>query len=136
MKIQITPEKTIGDIQTAFHEEFPYLKLVFFSKPHRAVTGTHAKFLIEDWNTKIGDMVAVARSGFLTLLPNTRTFDIERIFENEFGLFVQVMRKSGDMWLITTVTDQLTLEEQNAKGRASEHVNFLPEDEYDYREQE
>ncbi len=60
----------------------------------------------------------------------------ERLFEETFGLYVQVMRKSGDTWLVTSVTDSLTLEQQNAKGRAGENVNFLPEDEYDYREQE
>ncbi|MFN0014759.1 MAG: hypothetical protein ACKVU2_09445 [Saprospiraceae bacterium] len=136
MQIQITPEMTIGAIQTAFNEEFPYLKLVFFSKPHPAFAGSHAKFIIEDQNLKMGEIMAAPRSGMLTLMPDEPTFEVERSFEKEFGLFVQVMRKSGSTWLITTVTDLLTLEQQNAKGRASEHVHFLPADEYDYREQD
>lgn len=136
MKIQITPERTIGEIQTAFQEAFPYLKIVFFSKPHREFAGSNAKYLIEDKASKVGDLTTGSRSGILTLLPETRTFEAERIFEDEFGLFVQVMRKSGTLWLVTSVTDSLSLEQQNAKGRASEHVNFLPADEYDYREQE
>ena len=136
MKIQISPEQTIGTVQDAFHELYPFLKLVFFSKAHRAFKGSHAKYLIDDRDQTLGAIMAEPKTGFLSLEPTMPTFQAERLFEDEFGLFVQVMRKSGNTWLVTSVTDSLTLEQQNAKGRASDHVNFLPEDEYDYREQE
>lgn len=136
MKIQISPERTIGEVQDAFQGFYPYLRLVFFSKPHRAFTGSHAKYLLDDRDQKLGSVMADMKEGFVALEPTTPTFQAERLFEDEFGLYVQVMRKSGDTWLVTSVTDSLTLEQQNAKGRASENVNFLPEDEIDYREQE
>lgn len=136
MKIHISPEQTIGDVQEAFHDAFAFLKLVFFSKPHREFKSSPAKYLIEDREQKLGNLMARPKEGFLALEPDMPTFRAERLFEETFGLYVQVMRKSGDTWLVTSVTDELTLEQQNAKGRASENVNFLPEDEYDYREQE
>lgn len=136
MKIQISPEQSIGAVQDAFHTEFPFLKIVFFSKPHREFKGSPAKFLIEDRAQKLGSLMAEPKEGFLSLEPDMPTYRAERLFEETFGLYVQVMRKSGDTWLVTSVTDDLTLEQQNAKGRAGENVNFLPEDEYDYREQE
>jgi len=136
MKIQISPEQTIGAVQDAFHEEFPFLKIVFFSKPHREFKGSPAKYLIEDREQTLGSVMAEPKEGFMSLEPDMPTFRAERLFEETFGLYVQVMRKSGDTWLVTSVTDSLTLEQQNAKGRAGENVNFLPEDEYDYREQE
>ncbi len=136
MKIQISPERTIGDVQDAFHEAFPYLKLVFFSKPHREFKSSPAKYLIENKEHKLGDVMTEPKEGFLSLDPDMPTFRAERLFEETFGLFVQVTRKSGDTWLVTSMTDELTLEQQNAKGRAGENVNFLPVDDYDYREQE
>lgn len=136
MKIQISPERTIGEVQDAFQGFYPYLKLVFFSKPHRAFKGSHAKYLLDGRDQKLDTIMAEPKTGFVTLDPATPTFQAERLFEDEFGLYVQVMRKSGDTWLVTSVTDSLTLEQQNAKGRASENVNFLPDDEIDYREQE
>jgi len=136
MNIQIGAEQTIGAVQDAFREEFPFLKIVFFSKPHREFKSSPAKYLIGDREQKLGGLMAEPKEGFLGLEPDMPTFRAERLFEETFGLYVQVMRKSGDTWLVTSVTDDLTLEQQNAKGRAGENVHFLPEDEYDYREQE
>ncbi len=136
MKIQISPERTIGAVQDAFQEVFPFLKIVFFSKPHRVFKGSPAKYLIDNRDQQLGALMAEPKEGFLSLEPDTPTFHAERLVEDAFGLYVQVMRKSGDTWLVTSVTDSLTLEEQNAKGRASENVNFLPPEMMDYREQE
>ncbi|MBK9335925.1 MAG: hypothetical protein IPM98_04825 [Lewinellaceae bacterium] len=136
MKIQISPERTIGEVQDAFREAYPFLQIVFFSKPHRVFKGSHAKYLIHDRDQQLGAIMAESKEGFLTLEPNMPPFHAERLLEDEFGLYVQVMRKSGDTWLVTSVTDSLTLEQQNAKGRAGENVHFLPPDEMDYREQE
>jgi len=136
MNIHISPERTIGEVQDAFQVMYPFLKIVFFSKPHRAFKSSHAKYLIDDREQTLGAIMAEPKTGFLSLEPTTPTFQAEQLFEDEFGLFVQVMRKSGNAWLVTSVTDSLTLEQQNAKGRASDHVHFLPKDEYDYREQE
>jgi len=36
--------------------------------------------------------------------------------EDQFGLHVQIFRKSGDLWLQTSKTDEWTIEHQNARG--------------------
>lgn len=136
MKIRITAESTLEEIQAIFHEHFPFLKLAFFTKPHRAFKGSPAKFMIQDSTQTVGVLVENPRSGELVLDPKMATFELEQVFEEKFGLHVQVFRKSGETWLLTSVTDDLSLERQNAKGRASEHVHFQTDDPYDYREQE
>jgi hypothetical protein len=40
--------------------------------------------------------------------------DLEQFFEREFELHIQVFRKVGNTWQETTLSDQLTLGEQNS----------------------
>ncbi|MDX2135302.1 MAG: hypothetical protein SFV52_10955 [Saprospiraceae bacterium] len=136
MKIELTVDKTIQDVQQAFHEVFPYLRLMFFKKKHEAYEGNAAKDMIEDTSVKLGSLEKKPHSGVLYLEANMPTWQVERLFEEEFGLHVQVFRKSKNLWLQTSRTDDLTLEMQNAKGRASEFVEPFPEDPIDIREQE
>ena len=136
MKIRLSQEFTIAEVQHAFQEVFPYLKLVFFSKPHKAFKGSAAKYLIQDRNQKLGSLEKEPKEGVLYLEAEMPTWQVERLFEEEFGLHVQVFRKSGNTWLETSVTDDLTLEEQNVKGKAGERHHFEFIDPIDYREQE
>ena len=43
--------------------------------------------------------------------------ELEKIFKDQFGLAVQVFRKSGNLWLETTMTDNWTLQQQNNHGK-------------------
>jgi propionyl-CoA carboxylase beta chain len=47
---------------------------------------------------------------------NFSVSNLEQKFENELGLFIQVFRKSGNVWLETSATDSWTLAEQNEEG--------------------
>jgi hypothetical protein len=47
----------------------------------------------------------------------TSVQDLEQLIWDAFGLSVQVFRKSGNLWLETTVTDQWSLAYQNEQGR-------------------
>lgn len=136
MKIHVSPEKSISQIQEEFAEVFPFLKLVFFSKPHKAYKSSHAKFLISETGRTLGSMEKQPKNGDLYIELEMPTWQLERLFEEEFGLHVQVFRKSGNTWLETSVTDDLTLEDQNAKGKASERLHFEVVDPIDYREQD
>lgn len=50
------------------------------------------------------------------ITPDMTVTDLEQSFNTIYGLGVQVFRKSGKIWLETTVTDGWTLEEQNRQG--------------------
>jgi hypothetical protein len=58
------------------------------------------------------------------------------MLESDYGLHVQVFRKSGNIWLETSVSDHLTLSEQQERARASEHVQQEFVDPMDYRERD
>ena len=42
--------------------------------------------------------------------------ELEVVFEDVFGLHVQIFRKSGDIWLQTSSTDHWTLEHHQEKA--------------------
>lgn len=136
MKFDLSPEKTLGAVQSEFAESFPGLKLAFFTKPHHAFKGSAAKFLIQEPKKLLGELSEDMKSGYLVLEHQMPTWQVERLFEEEFGLHVQVFRRSGNIWLETSVSDNLTLEEQQSKARSSDHIHQEFVDPMDYREQD
>jgi hypothetical protein len=63
--------------------------------------------------------------------------ELECLFEDQFGLFVQVFRRSGNLWLETTVTDSWSLQKQNEQGKELSGNDWRPQKEnIDFREQE
>lgn len=116
MKIQ--DQRLLKDLKTEFQGFFPYLKLEFFRAGHQHGEGSPAKELLSDAIT-----VAAAREGSkqgdLTITPATTVEALEDQFDEEFGLHVQVFRRSGKIWLETSVTDKWTLDRQNLHGHES-----------------
>lgn len=136
MLLHLSPEKTLGAIQTEFTAAFPGLKLAFFSQPHHAHEGSAAKFLVQKAQMPLGELSPNMKSDQLQIEATLPTWRVEQIFEEEYGLHVQVFRRSGNLWLETSVTDSLTLEEQQTRARASEHIQQEFVDPMDYREQD
>ncbi len=115
MKITINDKRKIFAIQEEFNQLFPYLKLEFFSKPHKAGGASPKKYIKSSAET-LGDCRTVHKRGTVTITPGMTVADLEQGFGEVYGLSVQVFRKSGKVWLETTVTDDWTLEEQNRQG--------------------
>lgn len=136
MTLHLFPEKTLGATQAEFSTAFPGLKLAFFSKAHPAYEGSEAKLLVQNAPMPLSELAPGMKTGQLLLDPTMPTWQVERLFEEEFGLHVQVFRRSGNLWLETSVTDDLSLEAQQAKARASEHIQQTFVDPMDYREQD
>ncbi|MBU6339895.1 MAG: hypothetical protein KGS48_00250 [Bacteroidetes bacterium] len=136
MKIDLNIERTIAEVQREFSQQFPALSLRFFTKKHEAYKGSPAKFMINDPSQKLIQIEKNPHSGNLYIEDDMPTWQVERLFEEAFGLHVQVFRKSGNTWLETSVTDDLTLDAQNTKGLQSLRHHFDHVDPMDYREQD
>ncbi|MBL7919921.1 MAG: hypothetical protein JNJ40_06375 [Bacteroidia bacterium] len=117
MKININDNRKIFTIQEEFNTLFPYLKIEFFSKPHK-VGGASAKKLIKHNSKTLGECRTIHNNGEITITPSLTVSDLEQRFQDVYGLNVQVFRKSGKVWLETTVTDGWSLDEQNKQGEA------------------
>jgi len=113
MKMTITEEKRISDIQAEFNRYYPYLKLEFFwgagkkDEYHR----------LSDTSIKMENISHSMHEGAIQLSDNMTVSNLEDAFSDRFGLQVQVFRKSGSIWLETTKTDNWTLKVQNDHGK-------------------
>ncbi|MCB0617161.1 MAG: hypothetical protein KDC43_02375 [Saprospiraceae bacterium] len=115
----INDSKKLRDIQREFNEKFPYLKLEFYRLQHQIGEGTPARELL-DTELTIGEVRAVHVEGDLSVHPNLKVSTLEKNFAELYGLNAQVFRRSGNLWLQTTATDEWTLFDQNRKGGRSE----------------
>lgn len=115
MILQIESKKTISEIKEEFHAVFPFLKLEFFTKPHDVSDASLIREMIKT-NPELGELSKNKKSGKIDFTPYTTVAALETAFR-EHGLNVQVFRKSGTVWLETTITDNLTLQSQNALGK-------------------
>jgi len=110
----IKNDRLLRDVQQEFSEKYPYLKIEFFQL---GKTGGEKQKM--DPGRTIGSLRTVQKEGEISIHGNVRVRTLESNFRDLYGLFVQVFRLSGNIWLQTTSTDDWTLHEQNRKGGAS-----------------
>ncbi len=135
MEFHIDPNNSISKLKDQFNYAFPYLKIEFFSQAHEEFHVSNSKYLISLLDTPLSELSPKVPHEILILDPHMQVKQFETLMENDFGLHIQVFRKSGHSWLATSVTDSLSLKEQNHKGMES--VNKPVEEEpMDYREQD
>ncbi len=114
MTIHINDNSQVSDVQKEFNALFPYLKIELFKGiyGYRGPLPQKSKlpgyFYLADLTDKLPEQIALRES--MTVL------ELEKLFEEEFGLHLQVFRKSGAVWLETTITDSWTLRQQNEHG--------------------
>lgn len=125
--LKVRKDRLVGDIQDDFNSAFPFLKIEFYKKAGSA--DRHA----------IGKSVPLAKvglmqEGVLRVDDDMSVGELEHIFSDQFGTYVQVSRKSGSLWLETTMTDKWTLRQQNEHGRelSVPESRNLPGSEIDY----
>ena len=136
MYLHITPAMLITEVQKEFNNMFPFLKLEFFQIKASNRSGFSLKNLVSH-DRKIVEVQPSIKDGDVQIIEEMKVQDLEKIFKDQFGLAVQVFRRSGNLWLETTMTDNWTLRQQNEHGEeiSSGVVKknpYLPED-YDLR---
>lgn len=116
MILKIESDKTIALIQQEFNTAFPFLKIEFFKNGKTLQRMYTTKQLVNNEAT-----LAAARltsvQGEILVADTMTVKELEQDFFNSFGLTVQVFRKSGRLWLETTMTDNWTLKQQNQHGK-------------------
>lgn len=124
MQLSIKGERLIADVQQEFSNAYPFLKIEFFRNgserqsryPASLKISSHAR-LREAWVLK-------KDSGLVNLSDSMTVLQLEEALMDEFGLSAQVFRKSGNIWLETTMTDHWTLKQQNEHGREISRGNL------------
>ncbi len=113
MKLSVKSSQTAESLQNEFNKLFPRLALHLFKMPHGAGEGSPKaeqalpESLLSEWIE--ADEVEI------DLDPSMTVAQLEASLK-EAGIFAQVFRKSGNLWLETTQTDGWTLERVNAES--------------------
>ena len=115
MKLRITPNRLISDVQKDFNNAFPFLKIEFFQNRNLQPAFTFQQ--IVPHNKRIAEGQAPISDGDIEINSTMTVKDLEKIFKDQFSLAVQVFRRSGNLWLETTMTDGWTLGLQNQHGQ-------------------
>lgn len=111
MKLIFSDTILIGDLQAAFNREYPYLKLRFYRDAEASLA---RKGISESSTLKQAGLIKV---GSVAVHDEMTVGELEQKLRKDFGLTAQVSRRSGRVWLETTMTDGWTLRQQNEHGR-------------------
>jgi hypothetical protein len=115
MRLQISGNKKLVDVAEEFQNFFPYLKLTFY--PKSSSTIEKGKRIPLAANTLLSDVSGEIQDGYIDLSNAMSVKQLEKNFSEKCLLNVQVQRRSGNVWLETTITDNWSLEHQNDHGR-------------------
>jgi hypothetical protein len=119
MEFELAIEKgmRLKEIQKRFNNAYPFLKLEFYNKPHpeKKLSPNSEKLNPEEKIRKINHS---AGHHSIKIDSNRTVADLEQEFWNFFGLSAQVFRKSGNLWIETSLTDTWTLDKQNDIGES------------------
>lgn len=113
MKILLCPNKTVGEIREEFNNLYPYLGIAFFIK------SKDGKGMIEEasLSASLSELNNAFEDGEIDIKSTETVKEIEQKFEKQYGLLIHISRKQNGIWMNTTITDDLTLQEQNTWGR-------------------
>ena len=116
MEIVITDHTYVKEFQREFQKGFPYLKLEFFRNALKNENHTMISPPVSG-DVLMHEIRRKKFSGSLDINGNRRVIEVEAELENTFGLLAQVFRKSGSLWIETTLTGHWSLSRQNSEGR-------------------
>jgi hypothetical protein len=117
MYLEINGERLISDIQQDFGAVYPFLKIEFFRNGKIRRDRYPVNKLIPATQPVKNAWHYKQEKGQLTLSDGMTVTDFENALMDQFGLSAQVFRRSGNIWLETTITDSWTLKQQNDHGR-------------------
>jgi hypothetical protein len=115
--IKVHEASRLSEVQSAFNELFPFLRIGFYTKASDIKNGFKLK-VVENLNNDLNRFTKKSNApAELIITPDLSVSDLDKMFFGNFGLNIQIHRNSGRLWLQINATDSWSLEEQNKQGR-------------------
>ena len=92
MHIEIHDSITFREIQEVFASHYPWLRLAFYKQEHRVFEGSEEEEAIPP-GISVGAFKPTHVSGLVEIHPLEKVQQLEREFQQRFGLPVQVLYK-------------------------------------------
>lgn len=115
MKLKINKDTTVLNIQKQFNDYYPSLKIEFFKNLAKNKPFRKAEILNAAETLKHMDIYYEGREIDVDSERSVR--DVTKDFENVFGLSAHVLRKSGNVWVEASLTEDWALGDQNDEGK-------------------
>ena len=116
MVLTINDNHKLSEVKDQFNALFPYLKLEFFRHKHD-VKRSNPKTDMLSSDLTFKKVRKKHTEGAIVVKENMSVASLEQLFQDVFGISVQVFRKSGRSWIETSVTDDWSLRRQNEEGK-------------------
>jgi len=115
MIIKISAQTSIKQVQSAFTTRFPFLKLEFFIDSNSDQIFT-VNEMIKDHDKTICELSKTVLNNAFEVHGSHTITELEQSFKTNFGLIVQVFHNRNHTWIMSTTSDQLTLEILNTRA--------------------
>lgn len=116
-ELSISGSNTVQEVQHTFQEVYPYLKIEFYF-PFQAKATSYRKEEQLSGNTVLERYMRYRTAAVIDISAHRTVAELEDDFAHLVGLRVQVFRKSGNLWIITSLTDDWSLGKQNNEGES------------------
>lgn len=105
--LKIDERISVGNFQKEFNSIFPFLKIEFF-KPTSTTDSRNYKSTLLSLSDKIG-----SKQKSIDIDNSTTVAQLKRNLTEKWNIQSLIYRKSGSMWIETSLTEDWTLERQN-----------------------
>jgi hypothetical protein len=113
----ITNKTLIKDIQQEFNAHYPSLWIEFYTgSGGRTGTAASRSRVNADLALKRVSDPCSPQATDIDIHKDRTVGEIKHDFLQKFGLQARLMRKTGNVWVGTSLTDDWTLERQNSEG--------------------
>jgi len=115
--ILVNMRSTLKVVQELFNQEYPFLKITFFSKSANQRNGFLLK-QVEELDRSIGDFAKDGSNDVnLTILPSMSVNELDLKIQSLFRLTIKIFRQSGSLWIPINETESWSIDAQNNEGR-------------------
>lgn len=114
MVIVIKKDMQVKDLKKQFHAYYPQMKIEVFRTTHDVEGGNSKANLISN-DVSLSELTG-GLEGEVEFVGSISVAEFEQRFADGFHLNIQVFRKSGDVYIETTKTDDWSLDQEHKEA--------------------
>lgn len=109
--LKIDDRISVADFQKNFSSVFPFLKIEFFKPTAKVEDKSYKSNSFLSASEKIGNSTKK-----ININNQTTVTELKKLLSDELGVLPLIYRKSGSMWIETSLTEDWSLERQNSEA--------------------
>jgi len=124
MKILISNNRLVSDIQDEFNSFFPFLHLEFFDLAQDEMSN-YIFTCPRHYSASVRDLRKAGKDGNVYITRNMTIMELEDLLQDEFDLKTQVFVRYGSAWLRSPLNGYWLISYKNDEGRRTYKMEDL-----------